>query len=648
MISNQSVNLSRFVTHMALGVSVLFGNLTAPAIASLPLIYSPMTQASKSSEDLFSEVANKKDPQKKIEALNLIVQRHPDFANAYIYRGQLYKEQKDYQKAIQDFNRVIALKSKPEQLTVAYYLMGLVNSLLGEYQQAINNYNQAISFYEKSSDWVHPISDIYNKRASIHLLLGNQQQAINDALKAVSYVASIENYTELIKAKPDSEEAYFKRGELYLVRANLNHYINAINTFLKERIVSLDLNRQKSAEIFQKASEDFKKTVQLNPTFSDAEYQLSLSQGLFYFQSDNLKKAVLSLTKTIQLNPNNFDAYYQRGRLLINLKDYSLAFEDFTKVIQIKEYEKIKNPLGHPLNPFSKNPVNNSLPDEGYFSTDVYYQRAITQLKQNNKLGALNDLNWIDTYSLDSIDSLWLRGQIKSELGDKEGAERDIQNAKIFYRIGANRTSDISLDKPCLYSEKAFLSLREGNPESALINLSVSLQLRPDVTDFYISKIYIYSIIGNKEKMIDEYTNLIEYTSEHIHENDLIDIYQKRGDIYTELGNEPKAIKDYSKVEELTLPILQALNRAGSSGYGYAPIGRVCEEHNGTQFAPVLASEKEAKSRLATVYYKRGEIKSKIDKAGAIQDLQKALAIFVEVNDKTNEQKVRLVLKLLV
>ena len=88
----------------------------------------------------------------------------------------------------------------------------------------------------------------------------------------------------------------------------------------------------------------------------------------------------------------------------------------------------------------------------------------------------------------------------------------------------------------------------------------------------------------------------------------------------------------------------QALSRAKTSGYGYASIGQICSELGGTLFGPASASEQDAQSRLASVYYKRGIIKSKTNKAEAIKDLQKSIAIFLKLNDKPNEQKVRVTL----
>jgi len=596
----------------------------------------------------WEKLVQERDLNSNTQKLNKFIDQYPDFTEAYIYRGQLYKENKDYDKSIQDFNRAIQLKPTPEKLTVVYYQMGLINSLFEKYEQAIDNYNQAISFYEKSSEWVHPISDIYNKLSSIYLLLGNQQEAINNGLKAVDYVHSIENYTELIKAKPDSEEAYFQRGELYLVRGNLNS-INPVNR--KEGINQQDINLQKSAEMFQKAFQDFKKVIQLNPAFPNAEYQLNLAEGLFYRQSDNLQEAVSAFSKAIQLNPKKFDAYYQRGLLFIKLKKYNLAFDDLTQAIKIKGYDKVVNPI------LSRDNTGNLILDEGYFATDVYFNRAISLLEQGDKRGALNDLSWIDAYAPDSVESFKLRARLRGEFGDKEGAERDLQQARLFYMLSINQTSDLSLDDPCSFKDKAFLNIRKGNLESALINISFSLHLRPDVTDFYLARIALNSELGDKQAIIDDYTQMIEYVSDHININDLIDIYQERGDLYSELGNTTKALDDYAIVERLTSSQLQKLHQAlsGSSNRSimsgwidnsvpYEPIGRVCARHRGLEFAPATASEKEAKSRLATVYYKRGTIKSETNKTGAIQDLQKALVIFVELSDKTNEQKVRIAL----
>lgn len=82
---------------------------------------------------------------------------------------------------------------------------------------------------------------------------------------------------------------------------------------------------------YQKAINDFDKTLESNPDLSDA-YN---GRGLGYYGLKDYIKAILDFTKSIELTPMNADAYYNRGKTYKDIGNYSKAIYDFSKAIMI-------------------------------------------------------------------------------------------------------------------------------------------------------------------------------------------------------------------------------------------------------------------------------------------------------------------------
>jgi len=132
---------------------------------------------------------------------------NPNFALAYHYRGAAYINKGQYDKALEDYNKAIAINPSDSNIYNSrghlfgffkgqydmairdfdkalllspdgayYYNRGLIYTYKGEYDRAIEDYNKAITIY--------PLADIYNSRGEAYLKLGVKGEAISDFKKA--------------------------------------------------------------------------------------------------------------------------------------------------------------------------------------------------------------------------------------------------------------------------------------------------------------------------------------------------------------------------------------------------------------------------------------------------------------------------------
>ena len=142
---------------------------------------------------------------------------------AYNNRGTAFRRLGDPRRAIEDFDRAIALI--PDYANI-YNNRGYAYSNLGEYRKAIGDYSQAIRLNPKHAD-------ACTNRGDAKRSLGRHSEAIEDYDRAIlmdpgyarayqskgytlgllgDYRAAIENYDRALALSPDYAQAYHDRG----------------------------------------------------------------------------------------------------------------------------------------------------------------------------------------------------------------------------------------------------------------------------------------------------------------------------------------------------------------------------------------------------------------------------------------------------
>jgi tetratricopeptide (TPR) repeat protein len=111
---------------------------------------------------------------KAIEYLTDAIRLQPDFANDYGARGNAYANQKQYQLALEDYDKAILLR--PDK-AVFFSNRGNVYKDLNKYQLAIEDYNQAISLKPDNAE-------AYHNRGNAYFIQGNKSLGCSDAEKA--------------------------------------------------------------------------------------------------------------------------------------------------------------------------------------------------------------------------------------------------------------------------------------------------------------------------------------------------------------------------------------------------------------------------------------------------------------------------------
>lgn len=125
----------------------------------------------------------------------------PDYTEAYNNRGLLYYYEGNYVQAIANFNKAVEFSAGS---TKAYYNLGLCYAHQGRFAMAVADYNKAVEIGP-------PDADVYISRSIIYGIRGDFAQALSDCNKA-------------IETGNNNGEAYYNRAVNYF---HLKEYAKA-------------------------------------------------------------------------------------------------------------------------------------------------------------------------------------------------------------------------------------------------------------------------------------------------------------------------------------------------------------------------------------------------------------------------------------
>ncbi|WP_103667795.1 serine/threonine-protein kinase [Pseudanabaena sp. BC1403] len=278
------------------------------------------TVSSKTATDFFDDGKKKraeKDFKGAIADYNKAIRLKPDFAVAYLSRGNAKNDLGDKQGAIADYNELIRLKP---YFAYAYNIRGAAKYDLGDKQGAIADFTESIRL--KNPELHLP----YTNRGAAKDDLGDKQEAIAD-------------YNEAIRLKPDYADAYYNRGnanaksELGDKQGAIADYNEAIR--LKPDYAKAYNNRGLvKSELGDKqgAIADYNEAIRLKPDHANAYY----NRGNAKSELGDKQGAIAGFNEAIRLKPDYANPYYGRGIAKSELGDKQGAIADFNEAIRLK------------------------------------------------------------------------------------------------------------------------------------------------------------------------------------------------------------------------------------------------------------------------------------------------------------------------
>jgi len=428
----------------------------------------------------------------------------------YYQLGYAYYKQKEYDKAISEFNKIIDGNNSVAQN--AYYHLGESYINVDKKQEALNAFRNAsqMDFDLKIQE------DAWLNYAKISYEIGNPYQSVPQVLDAyldkypkTSYKEEIEtllidsyitskNYKEALKLlegkksfenKVAYQKVAFYRGiELY----NESKYLEAESFFDKSLKEPRD-DKYTARATFWKAETDynlanyddaligFKQFQNFSQSASTKEINnIDYNLGYTYFKQKNYSKATeyfknyISNTSEDKVRLN--DAYLRLGDGFFVSSDYNNAINAYEKAIKINEIE----------------------PDYAFFQKAIsygYIGQGSTKIKEFNA--------FIETYKKSS-----LRDDALYELGNSYVKNNEVDKAiKIYDRLNAEYKSSQYISKSLLRQGLVYYNL--GNDEQALRkfkNVANNFPGSPEAVQAVASARLIYIDLGR----VNEYASWVK------------------------------------------------------------------------------------------------------------------------------------------
>ncbi|CAD8173789.1 unnamed protein product [Paramecium pentaurelia] len=299
----------------------------------------------------------------------------------YYYRGLAFMNQKQYQNAIDDFNKslsydqnnIIALKNKAICLT------------------QIKDFDQAVLCYDiilKQSKDVQQKQDLYYEKGYCHLLgqqffsaKTNFDSALQLKPKNDNLILKIANayrdnnniqpatnmYDRLIKMKPDNPLYYAEKAQLLDQLGNQKEA-----KLLYDKAISLQNDNPKfyiqrakikiQIQEFDEAIEDLQQAIKLNDQDSEIFFEL----GQLFYGKQNFEQCIVQLQKAIDIN-DNVEKYHLKYAQALQMQDFDQEANEYLQSIIVKhaDFDNCKNLL--------ENSNVNSFSSREYTNVFVYF-----------------------------------------------------------------------------------------------------------------------------------------------------------------------------------------------------------------------------------------------------------------------------------
>lgn len=262
------------------------------------------------------------------QALQIQTNR-PHSAIAYLSRGRAYLKTKQFDKAERDFNEAVLRAPDREFLRDAYYLRGLFQQEMTNYQESLNDFTKAIRLKPD-------FQPAYVCRAKSQLAQSNFDFCISDCNLA-------------ILLNTNDVAAYFYKGAAYKFQQDYDKEIEALTQAIKlatnlTSFAPVFLDRAYAftvKEDFTNAIADYGMVVQLDPANVDAY----VGRGLFLSGQGDFASGMADSEKAIQLDSNCFTAYNNLAWMLATatetkLRDGKKAVEFATRACELSKWKE--------------------------------------------------------------------------------------------------------------------------------------------------------------------------------------------------------------------------------------------------------------------------------------------------------------------
>lgn len=285
---------------------------------------------------------------KSLELLDPLLKADPNLAYARLLRGVAYNNRSEHLKAIKDLDAAIALQPT---MTAAYYVRGDSYFDLGNKPKAIESWKQILSLHPvcfpdlvafgytamtgRFREHFEPNDEMVVNKADIYYLCGVAESDLKQ------YEQAARDYTQCIAVDKGEFKAYFERAVMNerlnhesQVMADLNQAIKINSNYIEALLERAKIYEKKHDNA--KAFADYSRVIAVNPSdFGSYILRADLAARI-----KNYDQALSDFSQAVKLSPSDDDPLVGRAKVYTTLGRYDEALADYKKAMRLNPQDK--------------------------------------------------------------------------------------------------------------------------------------------------------------------------------------------------------------------------------------------------------------------------------------------------------------------
>ena len=329
------------------------------------------------------------------------------------------------------------------------------------------------------------------------------------------YEEAIKHYTEAIKLKPDLDDAYNNRGNVYYEKEKLDKAISDYNTAIKLNPDDASTYNNRGTAYdekgeFDNAIRDYTEAIKRKPDYADP-YN---NRGITYNKKGEFDNAIRDYTEAIKRKPDYAEAHNYRGITYYKKGEFDNAIGDYTEAIKRKpDYAEAHNYRGTAY--YEKGEFDNAIGD---------YTEAI---KRKPDYAEAHNYRGTAYYE---------KGEFDNAIGDyTEAIKRKPDNTNAYNNRGN------------VYALK-------GEFDNAIGDYTEAIKRKPDYAETYNNRGVSYSKKGEFDNAIKDFDKVIQL------QPNSVETYNNRGEVWLHLQEWEKAKSDLMTAKNMGINIITSFH----------------------------------------------------------------------------------------